>query len=39
MICVSYMHIGGIFGTQPANEYCFTLYNANVVSSVEFDLK
>ena len=31
--------IGGTFGTQPANEYCFTLSNANVISSVGFDLK
>jgi len=39
MVCVSYEHIGGTFGAQPANEYCFTLSNANVTSSVEFDLK
>ena len=34
-----YCYIGGTFGTQPANEYCFTLSNTNVISSVGFDLK
>ena len=32
-------YVGGLFDTQPANEYCFTLFNANVTSSVGFDLK
>ena len=30
-------YIGGIFGNQPANEYCLTLSNANVTFSVGFN--
>ena len=26
--------VGGLFDSQPANEYCFTLSNANVTFSV-----
>jgi len=30
-------YIGGSFGTQPANEYCFTLSSANVTFTAGFN--
>ena len=30
---------GGLFGTQPASEFCLTLSNANVSASIDLDAK
>ena len=35
----NFVYTGGLFGAQPANEYCFTLLNPNVIFSAGFDLK